>query len=60
MTIQSVEPHAPARLYCLIQAALLLALISAMLIAATALGSPHVIRSLLSAGHRDAAKWEGK
>jgi hypothetical protein len=50
MIIRSVEPRAPAALYWLIQAALLLMLLGAMLIAAAALGSPHVIRSLLDLG----------
>ena len=50
MIIRSVERRAPAHFYWLIQVALLLMLIAAMLIAAAALGSPHVIRSLLEIG----------
>jgi hypothetical protein len=48
MIIRSVEPRAPAHLYWIIQAALLLILIGAMVIAGSALGSPHVIHSLLN------------
>jgi hypothetical protein len=50
MIIRSVEPRAPAHLYWLLQVALLMVLIVAMLIAAAALGSPHVIRSPVNIG----------
>lgn len=50
MIIRSVEPRAPAHLYWLVQVALLLILIAAMVIAGSALGSHHVIRSLLNIG----------
>jgi sugar phosphate isomerase/epimerase len=50
MIIRSVEPRAPAHLYWLIQAVLILMLVAAMVIAGAALGSPHVIRSLLNLG----------
>jgi hypothetical protein len=47
MIIRSAEPRAQTHLYWLIQGLLLLILVGAMLIAAAALGSPGVIRSLL-------------
>jgi hypothetical protein len=50
MIIRSVEPRAQTHLYWLIQGLLLLILVSAMVIAGAALGSPGVIRSLLRLG----------
>jgi len=56
MIIRSAEPRAATPLYWLIQAALLLILAGAMVIAGAALGNPRVIRSLLDIGSaREAA-----